>query len=1278
MTAAALTAALLSMIVPNITSANAVDANLNDGVTVSSTINGDTENEGTNATHTFSINAIQSESNALRAASAVGGSVPIHVQTFTLTNFDTLVNNTNLCPSYTFPYTVGTVNSDLAADLVAAIECANANATDDVIEFAGNVSLTDAFVFDETIGNTGTPIITSNITFNGNGYTLERAYTTFNSSDADPDFRLLNIDGTGMVTINALTLQNGYPAAQDGGVIYNSNGTVTINNSTLTNNVSRDGGAIDNGGGTVTINNSTLTNNNAPDGGAIYNNSGNVTVNNSTFSNNIADAFSGVIDNNGVLTVNNSAFADNDDTSLHNRNALVVTNTTFADNQSAQGTIVNTPNATATVVNSLFADEVGQEGAAVIYNRGTFTLTNSTIADSSATFFGHTIDNGNNPLTVNNSIIWGNTSDGAINDRGTSSVVVQNSIIEGGYAGTGNLDVDPLFTDAANGNYTLQAGSPAIDTGDNSLLPTETSLGVDVDGDGVTDDPVDVDIRNDDAIHPRFIGTVDMGAYELNYCVSYAFPYTLGTVNSDLAADLITAIECAEANATDDTIDLNGQTVTYTEAYSAAYNNEALPEITQSLTLQNGTMERDTGSGNSFRFIVHTGDLTLDNITLRNGGGGAITYGGAIYSFGPLTITNSAFFANSAVLLTDDEAGGGAIINVSSSLVIDNTVFDGNTTSTAAGVGGAIASATEDGTGLYPDTNLTGVPPSATITNAIFTNNEARVGGAVQLAGDTLVSSSTLTNNVGAFFGSAIYHQDGTFNLLNSTITDNTISVPLGLLGSSMVVMNTLITNNTTSNNTPGGMYVVNNATTSDVVRIVNTTIANNQSTTASANFGLSGGLYITTANGFATRASVQNSIISGNTDNNGNARDIVNSNATVTISNTLYGTLTDNGTTTAENNLVGVEPLFTDAANRDYTVQTGSPAIDAGRNALLPDETDLGADVDVDGVTDDPMDVDIRNDDVAHPRIVGGAVDMGTYETNYCANYTFPYTVGTADGSLSLDSDLVRAVNCANANATDDVIDLNGQTVTFTEAYADDVALPYITSTLTLQNGTIERDTAAPNFALLYLDSGGLIVDTITLKNGGDQTGSAVFNDSGTLLLSNVVVQNNNSTSNSGSTIGGDLGSDTTIVDSTITNNRQAIVTFGNLTIVRSNFTNNTGIVVTSDDGNVVVVNSRFTDNTGGYIFNLVGDDVLIANSLFADNDTGNFPLILNQAGTSANPTRFINNTIANNTTTNSTVVKSFASLRLENSILYGNSATYDIEIIDGALNVSHSVYQA
>lgn len=62
-------------------------------------------------------------------------------------------------------------------------------------------------------------------------------------------------------------------------------------------------------------------------------------------------------------------------------------------------------------------------------------------------------------------------------------------------AGTGTINEDPRFIDAANGNFRLMPDSPARDAGDNS--PPGTTRNVDLDG------------------RPRVVGRVDMGAYEV-------------------------------------------------------------------------------------------------------------------------------------------------------------------------------------------------------------------------------------------------------------------------------------------------------------------------------------------------------------------------------------------------------------------------------------------------------------------------------------------------------------------------------------------------------------------------------------------------------------------------------------------------------------------------------------------------------------------------------------------------------------------------------------------
>jgi hypothetical protein len=89
---------------------------------------------------------------------------------------------------------------------------------------------------------------------------------------------------------------------------------------------------------------------------------------------------------------------------------------------------------------------------------------------------------------VVNSIFWGN---GATQIAGT--VATTFSDVEGGYAGAGNINTDPLFIDVAAGDFHVLPTSLCVDAADNASVNSQ----LDIDGD------------------PRiFHGTVDMGADE--------------------------------------------------------------------------------------------------------------------------------------------------------------------------------------------------------------------------------------------------------------------------------------------------------------------------------------------------------------------------------------------------------------------------------------------------------------------------------------------------------------------------------------------------------------------------------------------------------------------------------------------------------------------------------------------------------------------------------------------------------------------------------------------
>ena len=77
--------------------------------------------------------------------------------------------------------------------------------------------------------------------------------------------------------------------------------------------------------------------------------------------------------------------------------------------------------------------------------------------------------------------------------------VVTYSIVKGGYDGVGNLNKDPLFVDAANGDLRLKSCSPAIDMGNNAAIDLPTDL----DGNSRK-------VNSTNALE----AIVDMGAYE--------------------------------------------------------------------------------------------------------------------------------------------------------------------------------------------------------------------------------------------------------------------------------------------------------------------------------------------------------------------------------------------------------------------------------------------------------------------------------------------------------------------------------------------------------------------------------------------------------------------------------------------------------------------------------------------------------------------------------------------------------------------------------------------
>lgn len=173
------------------------------------------------------------------------------------------------------------------------------------------------------------------------------------------------------------------------------------------------------------------------------------------------------------------------------------------------GAMINYIDSLPRIVNCVFTENTAIDYGGALYNfiRGKPRLTNCTFSGNTAGTAGGGICNDQNGDPVlGNCILWGDTSgdppvaDEIVNLDGASSTIVTYSNVQGGYPGVGNIDVDPLFVDAAGFDTHLTYDSPCRDVADESLV-IETE---DFEGD------------------PRSFGAgVDMGADEFHthfYC----------------------------------------------------------------------------------------------------------------------------------------------------------------------------------------------------------------------------------------------------------------------------------------------------------------------------------------------------------------------------------------------------------------------------------------------------------------------------------------------------------------------------------------------------------------------------------------------------------------------------------------------------------------------------------------------------------------------------------------------------------------------------------------
>jgi parallel beta-helix repeat protein len=346
-----------------------------------------------------------------------------------------------------------------------------------------------------------------NINFNGKAITVRSvngASATIIDGGGNGSVVVFTSGETSASVLNGFTLQNGSGTYNYGGGIYISNSSPTITNCIISGNtVSLDGGGIYLTGSSTsaTIENTTISSNIARFGGGIsLRNSATVTITSSTISSNTANVYDG-----GGIHLNGST--------VNIYKSIISGNTARYG-----GGIAAENGATTMIKNTIISGNSAQgqsysDGGGIYNTSSTLTIINSTISGNKAVRYGGGLQQRYVEATVVNTIFWGNSAstNNEINLSNGGTVNATYSDIQGGWAGTGNIDADPLFVNqrpafeapTTAGDYHITSGSPCIDTG------TNTGLSDDIDGDsrpqdgdglgaGTTGDGSDYDIGSDE------------------------------------------------------------------------------------------------------------------------------------------------------------------------------------------------------------------------------------------------------------------------------------------------------------------------------------------------------------------------------------------------------------------------------------------------------------------------------------------------------------------------------------------------------------------------------------------------------------------------------------------------------------------------------------------------------------------------------------------------------------------------------------------------------------
>ena len=875
-------------------------------------------------------------------------------------------------------------------------------------------------------------------------------------------------------------------------VLFNASpNTLAISGMTLTggNGV----GATSNGNGGALHNRSQLSltdmvltgNSGATTGAALATSFGTLHLLRVTVAGNTGNNVSGLYLQDATGVIADSTFSGNNGgsgeairlTSSSVNTSLTLTNVTISGN-------------TTTSANSAIRVEVlGTVSSTLIANNSTITG-NSTSSAGNGAIWARGAGTGARVITLRNTIVSGNTVNGVVNDIegavdaassfnliGTGGGLVNG--VNGNLVGINNPLLAPL------GNYggstqtrTPLPGSAAINAGSNALASANDQRGI---------------------ARPQQ-GTVDIGAAESRGFVLAAASGTpqSAVINTAFAAPLIAGVTANQAIEP-----VNGGRVIFTAPGSGA---------SASLVTNPATITAGQASATATANATIGGPYTIT--TASNGASGTASF----------ALTNLTDCITNPVVANAADAGAGSLRQAIADACVGSTItFD----PVFFGVPRTITLSSGE---LVVARNMTITGPGAALLT-VSGNNASRVlsssnttltvsamtfaggnsigsvasgfGGAVLQSGGALTVNDMVITGSTCVFTSSVAVGNGTLNLLRTSISGNTCNNVSGiyLQDSNAVLLDSTLSNNTGSS---GDAIRTDASNGNNTLTLNNVTISGNTTSTDNS------AVRLQPQAGRSISFTATNSTISGNSTSgpgkgaiwvNGVGTHTIVLHSTIVSGNTVNGVANDfEGTVDAaqsefnlvgsgsglvngvNNNQVGIDnPLLAPLGNYGGSTLTrtplpGSPAINAGSNALAPANDQRG---------------------VARPQ--QGTVDIGAVESRGFVLSAVSGTPQTGPLNVLFAAPLVTGVVANQA-----IEPVDGGQVRYTEPAAG-ASAALATSPATISGGqasvsatangivgnyvvaaAANGSTGAPNFSL----TNGIHADlAITKTNGSTST---------------------------------------------------------------------------------------------------------------------------------------------------------------------------------------------